>query len=93
MPIVIITIVLLYFVAFIPSLTNMISSSGEKTTGMIIQSWTNPLYGFGSLGLSGLAAMTHFDTSGFIASIVTPLYWAAIFLGLGLLTFNRKDVK
>lgn len=93
MPIVIITIILLYFVAFIPSIGNMISSSAEKTTGMIIQSWTNPLFGFGSLGLAGLGVSSHFDTAGFIASIVTPLYWAVIFVILGIVTFNRRDVK
>lgn len=92
MPIVIIGIIFLYFLAFVPSLTNLIMDNQELTTGMIIQQWTNPLCGFGSLGIAGITSFK-MDTSAFIASMVTPLYWSAILILLGIVVFNKKDVK
>lgn len=92
MPIVIIGIIFLYFLAFIPSLTNMIVGSEEISTGMIVQQWTNPLFGFGSLGITGVVTF-EMSQSTFIASIITPLYWSVILVFLGMFIFNKKDVK
>lgn len=94
MPIVIITIVFLYFLAFVPAITSIIQS---METGVveekIAQSFINPLYGFGSIGISGVGAGSALSTPAFIGSLVTPIYWGAIFVGLGILVFNKKDVK
>lgn len=93
MPIVIITIVFLYFLAFMPSIMGLINPEDSKKVGLIVQSWTNPLYGFGSFGLSGIGLGNALKTEDFIASIITPIYWSGIFTGLGILIFNKKDVK
>lgn len=92
MPIVIIGIIFLYFLAFVPSISNLILDNKELTTGMIVQQWTNPLYGFGSQGIAGIISFK-METTSFIASMVTPLYWSAILILLGIVVFNKKDVK
>ena len=92
MPIVIIGIIFLYFLAFIPSISNMLLNSEEMTTGMIVQQWINPLFGFGSLGITGIVSFKMEQTT-FIASMITPLYWSAILVVLGIVIFNKKDVK
>lgn len=93
MPIVIITIVFLYFLSFMPSVIGMIDPDDTKKVGLIVQSWTNPLYGFGTFGLSGIGLGNALKTEDFIASVVTPIYWSGIFTALGILVFNKKDVK
>lgn len=92
MPIVIIGIMLLYFLAFVPSITRLVSDTKEITTGMLIQQWVNPLYGFGSLGIAGVVNFK-METTTFVASIVTPLYWSIILIVGGIIIFNKKDVK
>lgn len=92
MPIVIILIMFLYFISFIPSLINSLGGNEKLNNFMIAQQWLNPLHGFGSIGIAGII-VDPLETDQFIASIVTPLYWAAINIGLGILIFNKKDVK
>ena len=64
-------------------------------------SWLNPLYVIGIYGnyistmLSTIGVSSLFNVSDKLiaAGIVTPTYWAIIFLVLGLFVFKRSDVK
>lgn len=89
MPIVIITIMFLYFLSFIPSLIGALGSNQGITTAMKIQQWVNPLYTFGTQGL----IIQEITPDAFAGSIITPLYWSVILVILGTLLFNRKDIK
>ena len=94
MPIVIITIVFLYFLAFVPSIQAILSSLGDEIVEpKLVQAYLNPLYGFGNLGITGVGVGSALNVKQFIGAIVTPIYWAAIFVVLGIVVFNKKDVK
>lgn len=92
MPIVIITIMFLYFVSFIPSLIGNLGGNEGLKNALIVEQWLNPMHGFGSLGLNGLLP-TEMKNDQFIASLITPLYWSVILTLLGIVSFERKDVK
>lgn len=88
MPLVIIGIMLLYFLAFIPS----IASIGEMLTGefeMSNQAYINPMYTFGTFSI----IFPEIDTKWFIASIACPLFWTVILTIFGIGIFKKSDVK
>lgn len=91
LPIVIISIVFLYFLAFIPTIRSLFSE--EESIGSLIQSYVNPLYGMGALGLGGITVGASLSTTKFIGTIICPIYWSAILVLLGVVLFNKKDVK
>lgn len=85
MPIVMLTVMILYFAAFIPSTINIF----EETEKMSWQAFVNPMYTFGAFGI----VAPKLDTTWFASSIICPLIWAIIFFGLGVLSFKKSDIK
>lgn len=84
-PVVMLTIMILYFVAFIPSLGGIFDESFE----MSWQAYVNPIYTFGTISL----LPPEIDDTWFLCSIICPIVWALIFTGLGILVFKKSDIK
>lgn len=91
MPIVIILIMFLYFIAFIPTLINELGNKSISNF-VLFQRWANPMYTFGAFSLGSILSF-EIDASWFAGSLVTPIYWSIINIMLGILVFKKKDVK
>ncbi|MCQ2742833.1 MAG: ABC transporter permease [Bacilli bacterium] len=89
MPLVIIPVVFLMFFAIIPMMQNITELNPGDTFDIGFQGWLNPIFTFGIMSLMSMKM----DATWFIASLVTPIYWAAIFLVFGTLIFVKRDVK
>ena len=84
----IIIIMFLYFAAFVPSvaeITDIVMGQFEPSPMM----YFNPLYTFGAFSL----VYPTISSEWFAWSLITPLYWTVILIFLGIVTFNKKDLK
>lgn len=100
-----ISVISMVFLSFLPFIILMIEISNGIYSIEHWSIWLNPLYVIGVFGNNvstlfssidnSLGVSSVFDISNtFIAAgIVTPTYWAIIFLVLGLFVFKRSDVK
>lgn len=91
MPIVIITVVFLYFLPTITVLKNLFDYEQGAAIDLGIQGWLNPFTTFGLFGAQ--IVNPNLVENWFVPSIVTPLYWSALFVFLGILLFKKIDVK
>ncbi len=87
MPLVIVPIVFLLFLAIIPTLENIGKQEEEFVIG--IQGWLNPIFSFGVIS----TMCRGMNQTWFLASIVCPLGWAIVFAILGTITFIKRDIK
>lgn len=90
MPIVIILIMFTFFWALIAKTIAMLDETSTVTNDFSM--WFNPLYVFGSFTVNNGNVIEMNDQT-FIASIVTPTYWSALFIFFGTLIFSKRDVK
>lgn len=92
MPIVIVLIMFLYFWGLIDRVQIIADSTINNATEPIKDDftvWINPLFTFGA----NMTALYQIDDSSFVASLVTPFYWAVLFATGGVIIFNKRDVK
>lgn len=96
MPIVIVSIMILFFWPMIASIGDEVSAAmtaAETGTPVVIpenwSQWIDPLYIFGTRMIQTRAI----PTETLIASIATSLGWSALFTVLGTVIFSKRDVK
>lgn len=85
MPVVMLTMLILYFVAFIPATISLVQNEYE----MNWQAYVNPMFTFGAFGI----VSPELDSKWLVLSIVCPLTWSIVFFGLGVLAFKKSDIK
>mgnify|MGYP003571275523 CR=1 FL=1 len=94
-----IVILIVFMLTLVSSIASSVALFTEETIDTITYSWTvwiNPLYSIGSSTVSNAALyknVPQIPTLWYVASIVTPLYWSAIFFVSGLLIFKKRDIK
>ena len=85
MPVVMLSMLILYFAAFIPATISLVQNEHE----MNWQAYVNPMFTFGAFGIISPAL----DSKWLALSIVCPLTWSIVFFGLGVLAFKKSDIK
>ena len=91
LPILIVLILFCFFAGFLSQISTLFAEDTESIQLVSnMATWIDPLYTF---GIFSLFIPDNIDTNWFIASIITPLYWATIFGFSGLLIFIKRDVK